>query len=121
MTTPTPSHHARTRRPLRRHLKRVSLAAITTGTLLSLATGLHAYDRERRVLAVRPGVPRAVVTRLLGDGAPSVMAPLSGGGDASDEQRAFRGNPSLWYGRFEDTLVVRFAGGRVSGVERIGL
>lgn len=61
------------------------------------------------------------VERLLGPGTVDVMSPECGVCPKGREQFAYEANPSLWYGRFEDTLVVCYASDVVCGVTRVGL
>ncbi len=84
-------------------------------------TGLRALVREQRVLRVKPGMHRSEVERLLGAGIHDESHDPADTDEAPRDQYAYRANPSLWYGRLEDALVVRYRNDVVSSISRVGL
>lgn len=98
------------------------LFVIVGASVVTLAvSGFLALQREDRVLRVQPGMHRAEVERLLGPGAPDVSFDVTEENPKIEDQHYYRANPSLWYGRFEDNLIVRYSNGRVVSISRIGL
>ena len=97
----------------------------TAGAVIAIlltCTGLAARSRESAIRRVRPGVSKAQVEVVLGVGQPDISS------DGQDhhwpperKQFWYRGNPSLWYGRREDTLVVGYTNDVVSDIQRQGL
>jgi hypothetical protein len=90
--------------------------------ILGLFSWVSARARERRVLKVMPGMPKPEVEKLLGSGVPD----HSGSAETATwptnrVQFSYRANPSLWYGRWEDELIVSYTNGVVSNTERCGL
>ncbi len=84
-------------------------------------TGIRARAREERVLRVQPGMHRSEVERLLGPGSPDVSNDVSELNPVVKDQFSYEGNPSLWYRRFEDSLVVRYTNDVATSTKRIGL
>lgn len=91
-------------------------------TLLGLFSWISARERENAVLKVMPGMHRKEVERLLGAGSPDQSG--SAGmvtWPTNREQYSYRANPSLWYGRWEDALIVSYTNDAISNTERCGL
>jgi len=61
------------------------------------------------------------VERLLAIGQPDTMSPACENCPTGRTQFAYRGNPSLWYGRLEDRLVVCYTNDMVCDTSRVGL
>lgn len=96
----------------------VTLLVVSVGLLT--ITGISARVREIRILKVTPGMHRSEVERLLGPGAPDVSRDILDESPIQD-QYSYPGNNTLWYGRLEDSIVVRYSEDRVSSTTRIGL
>ena len=64
---------------------------------------------------------RHEVERLLGPGVVDVMGYACGECPSERTQFAYTANPSLWYGRLEDTLVVCYVEEVVCATTRVGL
>jgi hypothetical protein len=102
-------------------IKTLSAGAIVL-TFLALFSWASSRAREQAVLKVRPGMPKHEVEKLLGPG----VADQSGSADTAKwptnrQQFSYRANPSLWYGRWEDALIVSYTNDAVSNTERCGL
>jgi hypothetical protein len=105
---------------MRKPVKFLVVGVLASAMTLAL-TGIRARMREERILSVKPGVHRSEVERLLGPGVPDVSLDLADVKPSGKDQYSYSGNPSLWYGRFEDSIIVRYTGDVVSTTTRIGL
>ena len=85
---------------------------IVVWILLSL---VYANHREIRILSVHVGSNRFEVEHYLGNGQPNHSHGIEEG------WLTYEGNPSLWFGRFEDSLVICYSNNTVVKIERIGL
>lgn len=104
-----------------RTLKKIGLVAFVLIALLAIVTGVTAHVREGKLEQIRPGMRKRDVERLLGAGQPSIMSPACEKCPPGRTQYAYNANPSLWYGRLEDTLVVCYVGDVVCDTSRVGL
>lgn len=84
-------------------------------------TGIFAINREKRVENIRVGITEKEVVALLGPGRPDVMSPACNDCPKERKQLAFKANQSLWYGRFEDSIIICFVDGVVCDFTRVGL
>jgi hypothetical protein len=103
-------------------LKKTILLGAMLVILVGLGTGISARVRENAVQKVKPGMQKAEVETLLGPG----KSDISSSGMKRDwptgrQQFSYRGNPSLWFGRWEDELIVGYTNNIVSDTERCGL
>lgn len=91
----------------------ITLAAIIAANmLLSIVRSNH---REIRILSVHVGSSRLEVEHYLGEGQPNHSHGTEEG------WLTYEGNPSLWFGRFEDSVVVCYSNNMVVKMYRIGL
>jgi hypothetical protein len=104
-----------------RTFKKIALALLVLTMLTALCTGVFARLREQKILQIRPGMQKRDVERFLGVGQPDIMSPACKNCPSERTQFAYRGNPSLWYGRLEDTLVVCYTNDMVCDTSRVGL
>ena len=104
-----------------RNFKKVSLALLGLVSLVIVYTGLTARVREQKIVQVIPGMQKRDVDRLLGAGRPDIMSPACDKCPTERAQYVYSGNPSLWYGHFEDALVVCYTNDFVCGITRVGL
>jgi len=102
-------------------LQKTALAVVALLAILTAATGILAYHREDKISQVKIGLHRSVVEDLLGTGFPDESSPVCPGCPEIRTQLFYRGNPSLWYGRLEDNLVICYVDDVVCGMTRIGL
>src|ERR1043166_2510372 len=101
--------------------KKIVLALLVLTALTAICTAVFARLRERKISQIRPGMQKRDVEHLLGVGQPDVMSPACENCPTERTQFAYRGNPSLWYGRLEDTLVVCYTNDIVCDTSRVGL
>src|SRR5262245_45589242 len=94
-------------------LKHIVLALIVLILLLAASTGVAARLRESKVKQIKLGISKSEVEQLLGKGYPDVSSPVCEKCPPRREQFVYPANPSLWYGRFEDTLIVCYVDGVV--------
>jgi hypothetical protein len=102
-------------------MKRIALSVLVLILTVVAASGIYDVLRESKVRAVGVGITRAEVERLLGPGAPDTSPPACKDCPHQTAQMYYRANPSFWYGRFEDSLIVCYDGDRVCGISRYGL
>lgn len=88
------------------------LVIIAAGLLLSLVLANH---REIRILSIHVGSNRFEVEHYLGEGQPNHSH------GAEEGWLTYEGNPSLWFGRFEDSVAVCYSNNTVIKVYRLGL
>jgi hypothetical protein len=87
-----------------------------------VATKVIADSKEKKIDRIEIGLTEEQVEALLGQGRPDVMGNACKDCPEKKIQKVYDGNPSLlWYGRFEDSIVICFADGIVCGFTRVGL
>ena len=89
--------------------------------IFMLATFLLAFLQENKIKTIKVGMSKASVEQLLGAGRENFMSPACESCPDDREQLNYRGNPSIWYGHLEDSLVVCFVAKKVCGLSRVGL
>ena len=104
-----------------RTFKKIALALFVLCLFVAIFTGVAARLRERKMVQIIPGMHKGEVERLLGASRPDSMLPACEKCPTERSQYVYRGNPSLWYGRLEDTLVVCFTNDVVCDTTRVGL
>ncbi|MDF7800310.1 hypothetical protein P4C99_12605 [Pontiellaceae bacterium B1224] len=85
---------------------------IFAGVLLSLVRANH---REIRILSVHIGSNRFEVEHYLGEGR------VCHSYGSKEDWWVYDGNPSLWFGRFEDSIEICYSNNVVIKTGRIGL
>jgi hypothetical protein len=104
-----------------RTFNKVAVAVVAVVVIAALCTGVVARAREQRISRITPGMYKRDVERLLGAGGSDIMSPACERCPTGRTQFSYRGNPSLWYGRLEDTLVVCYTNDVVCDTTRVGL
>jgi hypothetical protein len=101
--------------------KAIALAA-TIVAILAICTGMSAFDKETKIRQIKPGMNKTQVEALLGPGK------TDGSSDGANHkwpsgrlQYSYEGNPSLWYLRWEDALIIGYTNDSVSDIQRCGL
>ena len=103
-------------------LKKIIVSAIAVMIIVGVFTGIAARVQEDRIRRIKPGMHKTEVEKLLGAGSPDISS--SGKGEKWPPERkqySYKGNPSLWYLRWEDELIVGYTNEIVSDTERCGL
>ena len=97
------------------------LVMVVLGIILRMT---FANRKEIKILSVKIGSNRWQVEELLGSGGNKKhtsctceQSPMQ----VSEDHYAYRGNGSLWYGRFEDYLNICYSDNVVCGMYRSGL
>lgn len=88
------------------------MTVVAVNILISLVLANH---REVRILNIHIGSNRFEVEHYLGEGKPNDTH-----GDEK-EWFTYKGNPSLWFGRLEDSVIVCYSNNAVAEIYRIGL
>lgn len=101
--------------------KNIMLVLLVLAVLAAVCLGVVARVRERAISQIKPGMHKRAVESLLGLGQPDIMSPACENCPDAREQLTYRGNPSLWYGRLEDTLVICYTNEVVCDTSRVGL
>ena len=101
--------------------KYIILPLIIVGISILAATGIFAYYREQKVLKIKIGMNKTEVENLLGSGEEGSTVCSSQLCPKDPQHFWYPANPSFWFGRFEDTLLVCYDGKRVCSIERVGL
>lgn len=103
-------------------IKRIAIATLAFIGVWCIASKLVADSREEKIERIEIGLTEKEVEELLGSGEPDVMGFACEDCPKEKIQKVYDGNPSLlWYGRFEDSIVICFADGVVCGFTRVGL
>ncbi len=101
--------------------KKIAAIGLALSVGFAATTAIAARLRENRVLQIKPGMKMEYVERLLGAGVADVMPTACQSCPKDRKQFAYAANPSLWYGRFEDNLVVCYNSDVVCAITRVGL
>ena len=101
--------------------KKITAIGLALSGGFAVTTAVAARLRENRVLQIKPGMKMEQVERLLGTGVADVMPTACQNCPKDRKQFAYDANPSLWYGRFEDKLVVCYNSDVVCATTRVGL
>ncbi len=103
-------------------MPRITISAAVVVAILVIFTGILALNKENRIRSISIGMHKTQVEALLGPGQPDIS---SDGVDhkwpPGRQQYSYKGNPSLWYLRWEDELIVGYTNDIVSDTERCGL
>ena len=86
-----------------------------------LSSYLSSKAIEERIVQIKIGMNKSEVELLLGNGKKDISWPTCKKCPEKREQIWYKGNPSLWYGHFEDALIVCYANNAVCDFERYGL
>jgi len=100
--------------------KLISIISVVAVCFLVLSGGI-ALKKENRIKKVKEGMSESEVTELLGTGEVDVSGLRMEGCPENAVKKSYKGNASLWYGRFEDSIVIWFSDGTVCGMKRVGL
>ena len=107
---------------MRKEIKGIIATAGAVTAILLACTGLAARARESAMLKIKPGVHKTQVEALLGSGQPDTSSDgVEHHWPVGRKQYSYKGNPSLWYGRWEDELIVGYTNDIVSDTTRCGL
>jgi len=102
-------------------IKRITIIATVLILGWVATTGLVAVSKEKKINRIEIGMTEEKVVRLLGPGSVDHMSPACERCPETRKQKVYRGNPSLWYGRLEDFIVVCYVDGIVCDQSRVGL
>jgi hypothetical protein len=107
---------------VRTEIKQIAAAVGVVTIILLASTGLAARAKESAMRKVKPGMHKAEVEALLGPGLPDISS------DGREHnwppgrmQYCYKGNPSIWYLRWEDELIVGYTNDTVADTLRCGL
>jgi len=103
-------------------LMKILAAVALIVIILAVCTGIPALDKEGKIRGIKPGRHKTQVQQLLGPGQTnSTSDGVNHKSSPGREQYSYKGNPSLWYGRWEDELIVGYTNDIVSDTTRCGL
>jgi len=81
----------------------------------------YVNHKEIRIISIKIGSDRLVVENYIGKGRVDISGPSCGKCSKGYSQFVYKGNPSLWFGRLEDSLVVCYLNNKVCDINRVGL
>jgi len=103
--------------------KRITYTGIGLVVLaLAIVANLtYVNHREIRILSVKISSERLEVEEYIGKGRVDISGPACGKCFEGYRQFVYNGNPSLWFGRLEDSLVICYIKDKVCDINRGGL
>jgi hypothetical protein len=99
---------------------KVRILLLIIFVLLSVSFGI-ALHRENKVLSVSVGMGKSEIEKILGQPAYPPRVKESQKGEVLSEEIYYKANPTLWFGRWEDNLVVTYKDGVSIVISRVGL